>query len=132
MENLKARTETFLTQVALKARADGLEPDADTAELFEMAALCYMAGAEDERTYISLWNNSHDGAPATEGWYLVKLQYQFEDEQEPREVPITAYWDGHKWKDDHIDCYMGDDYKEPIIAGWREIAEPYKERIVKL
>lgn len=128
MENLKARAKTFLTKVALTARAEGYEPDEDTKEIFEMVTMCYMAGAEEERQYITQWCDPHKGAPAKEGWYLVKLQWQLEDEQEPHEVPITAYWDGHEWKGDHIECYEGDDYKEPIIMAWREIAEPYEKQ----
>lgn len=118
MENLKARTETFLTQVALKARADGLEPDADTKELFEMAALCYMAGAEEERKYITLWNTTT--LPDTPRQVLIKCQ------------------DGNNGKVRYTVGYRTDEWNSPTLThydkvlGWREIAEPYEEQIVKL
>lgn len=68
------------------------------------------------------WNDGNTKPPKY-GWYLVKLQWKSSEDKNYNITPITAYYGEYGWKDDHIECYEGDDYSEPIILAWREIHE---------
>lgn len=68
------------------------------------------------------WNDGNTKPPKY-GWYLVKLQWKLEEEQDYSIIPITAYYGKYGWTDDHIESYEGDGYSEPIILAWREIHE---------
>ena len=89
-------------------------------EWFDIVHRAYCLGWVDRGG----WREAKSGvtlseAPSKAGWYVVNIAYDMDGEH--YEVPVTAYWNGTEWNDDHIEDYFGDDYENTVITKWKEI-----------
>ena len=89
-------------------------------EWFDIVHRAYCFGWVDR----GVWRESkkdatREEAPPKVGWYVVKIEYDMDGEH--YEVPVTAYWNGTEWNDDHIEDYFGDDYENTVITHWKEL-----------
>lgn len=112
MENLKARTLAFLAQVTPEVKARRVNPDVDPEELLELVKMCYMVGADEERTELTQWHTTT--LPNTPRQVLIKCQ-----DGNDGKVRYTVGYRTEEWNSPTLTHY-------DKVLGWREIAEPYE------